>query len=140
MNKKRICLLGISILVIISAILVISKIRSSPELQKEKITEMDISIQRNGIIKFKLSEEDSILACEKLNEMEKSFFGFLNGRKGWEIWMKCSNGKEISISGDIITYHGIFNRRYKAETEDMQNFMSWLETLNNAHEETITEQ
>lgn len=114
---------------VLTVVLIIPRWFSAPELKKDAIAEINITFGTNGISKLELSEEEVTLVCDKFNKIDKEFSGFAWGGKGWDIWLSCSNGQKISVVGNIIVYHGIINRTYSADMNDIYDFVVWLESL-----------
>ena len=128
MSGKKWVILIVAIVAAVIAVLTSLKLASAPELKKDKITEMNIQFQMNGMTKWDVSGEDISLICEALNGIEKDFAGFHSG-KGWKVWLSCSNGQEISIVGNIIVYHGIISREFSVSENDIQEFVKLLNSL-----------
>ena len=128
MSGKKWIISIIAIVAVVILALTTLKLVSAPELKQDKITEMNIQFQMNGVSKWDVSGEDISLICETFNGIAKDFSGFHSG-KGWNIWLSCSSGQEISVVGNTIVYHGIISREFSASENDIQEFVLLLNSL-----------
>ena len=90
---------------------------------------MRISIQGDEFIQKNISSEKIPEICDRFNQMEKHFLGFIISEKGWEVWIDCSGNRQIYILGDTITVTGLITRKYKVSAYDINEFVKFLEPL-----------